>query len=331
MPDLATTGSAIRILRWLAKPGDFVTRGRVILEVETDKATMEVESTATGTLLEISAAEGVEVQAGEVMAIIRPAAPKTQPAGQSTKVSPAIAMDAPVAEKPASQIAPTRSSGAARQGPSSFPLSPARRTAARHLQLSKQTIPHYYLNMSANAGRLMTAREALPGKPAWDAFFVKAVAAALTRFELFQYRFEEDSLVRQEKDSIGVAAEVDGSLYVLRVSDSGAKSFEQISAEIRAQVEMIRNDEPGARRAKPGTITISNLGSTGVESFHAIISPPEAAILAVGAVLRSPYAIEDRVEVQWRVNLSLSVDHRIINGKYAAAFLANIVSELENI
>jgi pyruvate dehydrogenase E2 component (dihydrolipoamide acetyltransferase) len=209
-------------------------------------------------------------------------------------------------------------------------LSLAARTAARRLQESKQTVPHFYLQTSANAEALLARRAAaLPLKLAWDAFFVWAVNRALKAFPKLACRFENEQLLPQESDSIGVAVDLDGDLYVVAVAAAAGQTLEQISAALRTAVESLRRNDSGARCRTRNVMTITNLGMTGVEAFAAIINPPEAAILAIGKVAPVVVAVDGRPVVQNRVTLTLSVDHRVASGKYAAEFLQHLVAELE--
>lgn len=339
MPDLATTGSAVRILRWLVKPGEAVTRGQPLLEVETDKAAMEVESIVTGTLVSTNFAEGDEVSAGAVMAVVNAASPAPSPVRAAAPTQAAAPVSAPPkpANAPTGMFARNRAKAAAQIPPAATTaaprpsLSPAQKVAARRLQQSKQTIPHFYLQLSANAGSMLAQRQAaLPEKPAWDAFFVRAVAVALKQYDRFGYRFEDDTLVPQNSDAIGVAVDVADDLRVITIAQAATKTVAQISAEIRAAAEKLRRGEPLPQSAQSGgAVTITNLGSTGVETFSAIINPPEAAILAIGAVAPQLVPVDGQAVVQHRVQLTLSADHRVVNGKYAAGFLAAIVREIE--
>lgn len=349
MPDLATTGAPVKILRWLVQPGEAVTRGQFLLEVETDKASMEVEGTSTGVFETVLVAEGDAVDAGTVIAHIRTGDGQAAPA-------PAVAVAAE--EKPASVVSPAPEAAPAKKTGGLFarnratadagtkppvtatapaaapplPLSVARRTAAQRLQQSKQTIPHFYLQTSANAEPLIARRlAALPDKPAWDAFFVEAVHRAIGRFPLMACYFENGQLLPQGTDTVGVAADIEGELFVVPVESPGEKSVAQVSQVIRDRVAALRSGDPAARAMKRGVMTISNLGACNVENFIAIVNPPESAILAVGKV--HPVAVaadEGGVRMQQRVNLSLSVDHRVVNGKYAADFLGAIVEFLES-
>jgi pyruvate dehydrogenase E2 component (dihydrolipoamide acetyltransferase) len=144
-----------------------------------------------------------------------------------------------------------------------------------------------------------------------------------------RWRLEEDELVPSETDAVGVAVDIQGDLYVVAITAPGSKTVEQISDELRAGVERLEAGDPEAQTIRPANLTITNLGATNVESFAAIINPPETAILAIGKI--GPVAVvqEGQVVVQNRVSLTLSVDHRIVNGKYAADFLNAIVREIE--
>ena len=359
MPDLATTGGEVKILQWLVQPGETVTRGQFLLEVETDKASMEVEGTASGVFKGALVEAGQAVDAGTVIAQIetdqkaaapvKEAAPETSaPAAKSVSASAApapkkagglfarnraaAAPEAPVpqpavAEKPEPPVTAFTAPGNLQK------MSVARKTAARRLQQSKQTIPHFYLQTSVNAEPMMKSRAAaLPHKLVWDAFFVKAVHTALKRFELMSYRFEDEQLIPQGTETIGVAADIAGDLFVVPVEMPGEKSIEEISRHIRERVSGLRSGDPQARMMKPGVMSITNLGSCNVETFTAIVNPPESAILAIGKIRPVVIAVsENAFAIQHRANLTLSVDHRVVNGKYAADFLGAIVEELEKL
>lgn len=342
MPDLATTGSAMTLIKWLVAPGAAIQRGQMLLEVETDKAAMEVESTATGILRETRFKPGDSVSDGDILAIIETA----EAAVPKKPVAPIAAPTAPVSSLPTS--APKKSGGmfarnreASAQPPTpvpasttvgGIPLSVARRAAGRRLQQSKQTIPHFYLQTSANAGAMITRRSAaLPEKLVWDAFFVYAASRVLPKFEQLTCRFENDALLPANTTAIGVAADIDGDLYVMPVEKAAQKTVEEISREIRVAADALRHNEPGSRKNQPGLLTITNLGGSNVETFTAIINPPEAAILAIGKIHPVVVARGEGFAVEQRVNLTLSVDHRIVSGKYAADFLGALVTEIEKL
>lgn len=338
MPDLATTDSEIKVIRWFVAAGQSVIRGQPLLEVETDKATMEVESIATGRLLAIHAQPGDALSAGQRLAVI------ATEGGPATPSAPPVPNGA-AAPAPAPQAAPPKPAGglfaknraatnarAAEGARPSIALTAAHATAARRLQQSKQTVPHFYLQTSVNAEPLLRARVAAGANPpAWDAFFMHAAGQALAKFDRLGCRYEGDHLRPAETDAIGVAVDHEDELYVLTIASPAAKTPAQISAELRTLVGQLRAGDPAVRRLRPASLTLTNLGSTGVEAFAAIINPPEAAILAIGRAAPVAVVQAGQVVPQTRLTLTLSVDHRVVNGKYAARFLDEIVRELESL
>jgi pyruvate dehydrogenase E2 component (dihydrolipoamide acetyltransferase) len=196
---------------------------------------------------------------------------------------------------------------------------------------SKRTVPHFYLQTSASAEAMAARRTASPGRPLlWDAFFIHAAGKALREFDRLACRFEDDHLIDDGLDAIGLAVDVDGDLFPLAIEHPAAKTTEQISIEIEEAVARLRSGDPQARMIRRASLTVSNLGGSNIESCCAVINPPEAAILAVGKVMPVPTVVEEQIVVQKRVNLTLSVDHRVASGKYAAGFLTAIVEHLES-
>ncbi len=344
MPDLATTGSEIRLIRWIASAGDRVKRGQPLLEVETDKATMEVESTVDGVLVATVAAVDQLIAAGQVIAKLEVAGSNSATATTAPPSATPVAASAtapvaraPAAGKPSGMFARNRAATGTDKAPAApaasvgIALSPAHRTAARRLQESKQTVPHFYLQTSFNAkGIIARRKEAGARNVAWDAFFVHAVAKAMKRFDRMAMRLDGDRLVPGPSDSIGVAVDANGDLFVVPVSDPAGRSPEAISDDIRALAERLRAGDPSARRLPQVAMTITNLGSCNVESFIPIINPPEAAILGIGKVMPTCVARDTRIAIEPRAALTLAVDHRVVNGKYAGDFLGAIVAELES-
>ncbi|MDB6167300.1 MAG: pdhC 1 [Verrucomicrobia bacterium] len=313
MPDLAATDSEIKVVRWLVDVGQPITRGQALLEVETDKAMMEVESIATGTLKQARVVAGDAIVAGQLIAVIETENAPSRPAGGMFAKNRETARGQP--------------SGAG----ATLPLSATQRTVGRRMQQSKQAVPHFYLQASANAEPMIAQRTAAaPAPPAWEAFFARAVACALKKFERIACRFETDHLVRTGTAEIGVAVDHGGELYVVALTDPSTRTVAQISEELRAKVEKLRAGDPETRKLKPAAMTITNLGATRVEAFTAIVSPPEAAILAIGRIAPAAVVEGGAVVAQNRASLTLSVDHRVVNGKYAADFLTEIVRELED-
>jgi pyruvate dehydrogenase E2 component (dihydrolipoamide acetyltransferase) len=155
-------------------------------------------------------------------------------------------------------------------------LSAAQRVVAQRMQESKQTIPHFYLQTSANAEPMITRRNAASGeKPGWDAFFMYAAGKVLKQYERMCVSFSEGQLIRQPVEAVGVAVDLEGDLYVIRVASPALKTPEQISVEIEALVQRLRDGDAEVRQTLPSNLTISNLGSAGVESYIAIVNPPK--------------------------------------------------------
>jgi pyruvate dehydrogenase E2 component (dihydrolipoamide acetyltransferase) len=341
IPDLSTTGTTVKVINWLVEIGQPVKRGQPLLEVETDKATMEVEAYMTGILKEILAPPDTDVEVGQVIAIIEtqdeslPASkPIVESALSSSTQAPAPTAAPTPESRPMGMFARNRQKTV--QGPQEIQrprsLTLNQRVVAQRMLESKQTIPHFYLQTSANAEPMMARRSAAPGeRPVWDAFFVYAVGKALKNYARLCVSFRDGQLIQQGVDAVGVAVDLDGELYVIQILNPASKSPEQISSDIRGGVQRLQEGDPDARKIHTANITISNLGAAGIEGFTAVINPPEAAILAVGKIGPSVIATDGQVVVQNRVSLTLSVDHRIVNGRYAAEFLQAIVDELESL
>ena len=349
MPDLTTNESPIRIVRRLVSLGDTVTRGQPLVEVETDKATMEVESAVGGVLRGWLCQVDDEVSVGHPIAVfdvdestsgVMPASVK-QTSAATVPVAEATAAASPTAAGTSTPSAGNRvgmfarnraTAAAATPQSASLPLSVAQRTAARRLQESKQTVPHFYLQTSFNASAIVACRKAAePAKLAWDAFFVRAAAKAIGRFDRFRCRFDGERLSPVNTGAIGVAIDMENELFVVPVDSPADKTVAQISDEIRRSVERLRSGDQELRRIHSALMTVTNLGVCNVESFIPIINPPEAAILGVGKVVLSPVAHDDgTIVAEHRCTITLCVDHRVASGRYAAAFLEAMVGELEN-
>jgi pyruvate dehydrogenase E2 component (dihydrolipoamide acetyltransferase) len=343
MPDLATTGSPIKVLRWLVEEGKMVRRGDPLLEVETDKAVMQVESVVAGLLSSMSAGEGDEVQAGETIAVFEtdqsqsPKPVAAQPARDVASVTASASLTLPdqppsTSGRRQSFFAKNAEIHAKRSQRRAIPLSVPQRVVARRMEESKRGIPHFYLQTSCNAEAMAARRKSATGLPIlWDAFFVRACGKALRQFDRFAYQFGDDRLNFRTVDAVGLAVDLEGDLFTLAIDRPADKAVEEISREITEGVQRLRQGDPHARMAHPAALTVSNLGGSGIESFAAVINPPESAILAVGKVMPVVTAVDGQIALQNRVNLTLSVDHRVASGKYAAEFLGAIVKNLESI
>jgi pyruvate dehydrogenase E2 component (dihydrolipoamide acetyltransferase) len=219
------------------------------------------------------------------------------------------------------------------------PLTPMRRVVARRLTESMQSAPHFYLTVRVDVTRLLELRAELNRqlaaggqdlKVSVNDMIVKACAGLLAASRELNVSFGGDKLVVHKRVHIGVAVAVDGGLLVPVVRDADQKSLTQVAREAgelvgRARAGRLSGDDMGG-----GTFTVSNLGMLGVEQFTAVINPPEAAILAVGAAVLEPLVTADgEVEVRQVLRLTLSIDHRAVDGATGARFLAQLKDVLE--
>ena len=215
------------------------------------------------------------------------------------------------------------------------PLDSMRRTIATRLVEAKQTIPHFYLTIDLDAGRLIAMREeanaAAPkdknGQPAFklslNDFIIKAWAAALQRIPAANAVWAADRILRFQHSDIGVAVALEGGLITPVVRNAEAKSLTTISAEMRDLAERARHKKLRPNEYQGGSSAISNLGMYGVREFSAIINPPHATILAIGATRRAPVEAEDgSVKFISQMTATLSCDHRVVDGAIGAELLA---------
>jgi pyruvate dehydrogenase E2 component (dihydrolipoamide acetyltransferase) len=219
------------------------------------------------------------------------------------------------------------------------PLTPMRRVVARRLTESMQSAPHFYLTVRVDVTRLLELRAELNRqlaaggqdlKVSVNDMIVKACAGLLAANRELNVSFGGDKLVVHQRVHIGVAVAVDGGLLVPVVRDADQKSLTQVAREAGELVGRARAGRLGGDDMGGGTFTVSNLGMLGVEQFTAVINPPEAAILAVGAAVAEPLVTADgEVEVRQVLRLTLSIDHRAVDGATGARFLAQLKDVLE--
>jgi pyruvate dehydrogenase E2 component (dihydrolipoamide acetyltransferase) len=247
----------------------------------------------------------------------------------------------PVAPSPAAAAAPTPHDEAARleAGAPDYveqELNMMRKTIARRMALSKTTAPHFYLTTEIDMARAISLRQSLNELAADDArvslndMIVKAVANALRQFPRLNVSYADDKLRQHRRVHISVAVAIDEGLITPVIRDCDRKSLGEIARESKELTERAR-----ARRLKPedytgGTFSISNLGMYDVEDFGAIINPPEAAILAVGAIKERAVVVDGQLGIGQRMKLTLSCDHRAVDGATAAQFLQIVKRLLEH-
>jgi pyruvate dehydrogenase E2 component (dihydrolipoamide acetyltransferase) len=219
------------------------------------------------------------------------------------------------------------------------PLSAMRRTVARRLVESMRSTPHFYLTIAVDAEALLDLRAELNRELAGrgddlqvsvNDLIVKACAGLLRTNPDLNVSFGGDKLLVHRRVHVGIAVAVEGGLVVPVVRDADRKTLTQVAREAKALAGKARAGKLGAGEVGGGTFTVSNLGMYGIDRFTAVINPPEAAILAVGAAVAEPVATEDGgVEVHRRMRLTLSIDHRALDGATGARFLAQLKSVLE--
>jgi pyruvate dehydrogenase E2 component (dihydrolipoamide acetyltransferase) len=228
-----------------------------------------------------------------------------------------------------------------------------RKTIARRLTESKRTVPHFYLTIDVDASPLALLRERIneelakspspqsahrsgngggapPEKVSINDLLVKACAVALTRVPECNAQFTDDAILVFQRIDISVAVAIPDGLVTPVVRNADAKSVVAIAREVRDLAARARSKKLSLEEMTNGTFSISNLGMFGIDSFSAVINPPEGAILAVGRVREEPVVKDGRVVPGKRLGLTLSCDHRVVDGAVGAAFLAELRGLVES-
>ena len=220
------------------------------------------------------------------------------------------------------------------QGPQELPVSSMRKTIARRLSESKFTAPHFYVTVEIDMGHAVEVREQLlqgeNTKVSFNDLVVKACAKALTRFPLVNATWKGDTILSHGDVHVGVAVAIPDGLITPVVRHADRKSVVEISREVKDLAARAREKKLRPEEYTGSTFTISNLGMYDVTEFTAIINPPESAILAVGAARQVPVVDGERVVVGHRMKVTMSCDHRVVDGALAAQFLAEVRRLLEN-
>jgi pyruvate dehydrogenase E2 component (dihydrolipoamide acetyltransferase) len=258
------------------------------------------------------------------------AAPATQPTAAAPAAAPAFTADqlrAIYKDVPHEEV----------------PLDSMRRTIAARLTQAKQTVPHFYLTADVTMDALLKLREqanagapkGADGNPAFklsvNDFVIKALAAALQRVPAANAVWAEDKILRFRQSDVGVAVALEGGLITPVIRNAGAKTLSAIALEMKDLAERARAKKLKPHEYQGGATAISNLGMYGVREFSAIINPPHATILAVGAAARRPVEAEDgSVKFSTQMTVTLSCDHRVVDGALGAELLAAFRSLVEN-
>ncbi len=401
MPKMSDTMEEGVIVEWLKKEGDTVKSGDILAEVETDKATMELENYVKGTLLHIGVQKGDAVPVDGIIAIVgepgedikallaeastKKEAPKEEvaessaPAPQATPSAPAapvannnkvaVTTDdgrikaSPLARKMAEDkglnIASIHGSGENGRivrrdienykesaasvpaapvytGQESFtevPVSQMRKTIARRLADSKFTAPHFYLTMEINMDKAVEARGAMneysPVKLSYNDMVIKAAAIALRQHPQVNSSWMGDKIRTNQHIHVGVAVAVDDGLLVPVVRFADNKTLSQISAEVKDLADRAKTKKLQPAEWEGNTFSISNLGMYGIDEFTAIINPPNACILAIGGMKETVIVKNGEMRPGHIMKVTLSCDHRVVDGVVGSKFLQTFKNLLE--
>ena len=224
-------------------------------------------------------------------------------------------------------------------GDTTIALSGMRRIIAERLLASKTTIPHFYLTIEVDAAPLMSFRAAANAasessggpKLTVNDFVLKAVVVAATKVPAVNASFTGDSIIQYGSVNLSVAISVDDGLVTPVIRDAQKKSIREISEGVKDLAGRARSKKLLPNEFAGGTITVSNLGAYGIEDFCAIINPPQAMIIAVGAIVKKPVCgANDAIVVGQRMKITLSGDHRVVDGAVAATYLGELKKLIES-
>ena len=353
MPKLSDTMEDGTILRWLKRVGESVAKGEVLAEVETDKADMELEAEQSGTLSEIRVKEGDSAAVGAVIAVLndaRPAATPPQPAAAVPAPPKGVAPPKP-ATRPTPPPLPSTTPGAARTratpSPSTLPPlaeptpsgrqeeSKLRRAVAKQMTAAKRDMPHFYVTAEidmSNAAQLraqLTASKAVSERITYTHLIIRALALTLPRHPRVNASWADGGIVYHDDINIGIAVAIDDGLIAPVLRGCQHLSLRQIARATTELVSKAQAGRFGGDELTGGTFTLSNMGMLDIEEFSAVIIPPQAAILAVGAIKDRAVVRDGHLAVAKTMRATLSVDHRVLNGVEAGRFLEDLKSVLE--
>jgi pyruvate dehydrogenase E2 component (dihydrolipoamide acetyltransferase) len=359
IPDIGTTVDQVKLVKWLKQEGDAVRRGEALCEVETDKAVSELESIADGTLLKRLAAEGEEVAQDAVIAYVgqpgeaapgparaeeagKPVAQEARKLARSPDSAPGVPpMIRKLAEREGVDLAAVSGTGpggritredvmnAKQAGVSGGEsLSANQVVVARRVLRSQQQIPPIALQARFDMRAVIALRNGMfkksGTKVCFDAFFIKAAATAMRDFPHFRSRLEGEQALPSDDVHVGVAVGIEHDLYIPVIHSADRKDLHAIDAEVRALSDKAGRGACAAEEMIGATLTVSNLGMFPVLAFDAIIPPDQTAILTVGTTEDTAVVKDGKVAVTPTAIVTLSVNHRLVNGREAAEFLTRV-------
>ena len=415
MPALGIAQETGVLVAWLKAEGDEVSKGEPLMEVETDKATVEVEASASGTLANVTAQPGDNIPVGQVIALIlapgesAPAPPAEEsslekpeeraeipisplaariaaehkvdlrqipakgtriqkedvlaylemsPAGSAETTSGnGRALASPKARRLAQEsgleltaisgsgpegavltadvlaAAETRATAPAPAG-ETLPVSRMWQVMAQRLSQSWTSVPHFYLTAEVNVSALIAWRakllQRLAEKVTFTDLLVKLVAAALRKHARLNAKWENESIILNPEINVGLAVAVEEGLLVPVIHRADQLGLADLAARRKDLVARAQVGKLSLAEMSGGTFTLSNLGMFGVDAFSAIVNPPQAAILALGRIAERVVPVDGQPAVRPMLTLTLSCDHRVVDGARGAAFLQTLVSFIED-
>ena len=396
MPALSPTMEHGNLAKWIKKEGDTVSAGEVIAEIETDKATMEVEAVDEGTLGKIVVEEGAqEVAVKSLIAVLleegedasaiddfvaknsapvpAPAAKqadtesksdpaKPAPSASPTKAEQKVAKPGPAGRIFASPLARRIASnegislssiigtgphgrivkadvlaggsarGRVQRHPQEYNLVPnnnMRKVIAKRLVESKQTVPHFYLSVECAMDSVLEARSQVNAnfgddkskKLSVNDFVILATAKALKDVPEANASWSDEAIMMYNNIDVSIAVAIDGGLITPVIRNADQKEITKISSEMKDLAKRARENSLKPEEFQGGGFSISNLGMYGIKNFNAIVNPPQGCILAVGASSKRAVIVDDKIEMRTMMDVSLSCDHRVVDGAVGALFL----------
>ncbi|MBS4210879.1 dihydrolipoamide acetyltransferase family protein [Neobacillus rhizophilus] len=380
MPRLGVTMQAGTVANWLLEEGDFVEKGDYLFEMETEKATVEIEAMNSGVLRKIIIPEGQEVPVNTVIAILAEedeeinlspyleaqpaeeatvqvaaaveavaekqeaagkvggggkAAPKARQLAKQLGIDLATVIgtgkDGLITEKDVQNAAAVTETTAELRIKETIPLNHVKKSMSENMLNSWRNIPQFTQIVSVNMTQVLKAKKELGGVSINDVI-VKAVANVVREYSIVNSRLEENKIVVFEDVNISVAVNSGQGLVVPVVKNADSKSVSEISKEIKALSEKANNNQLTLDDYANGTITVSNLGSLGIETGTPIINAPQSTIIFAGSIQKTPVVNEfDEIVVAPMMKLSIAYDHRFIDGVTAAGFTNAVKNALENL
>jgi pyruvate dehydrogenase E2 component (dihydrolipoamide acetyltransferase) len=369
MPVMEMAQDTAKLLRWAKNEGDYVAEGEVLMEIETDKATVEIESTGCGVLSRVTAHAGDQVPVGQVIAVLLDAEGHSPTAaGRAVAFQGGLEERIQSAHPDLNNIQRTRSkvkgsglgaigefaagraarandfsdilaarSGAASNEYTALRLTGKRKVIADKTQKSHQIAPHISLSLSIDMSEVQKLRER--GKtdtenegdisPNLTSILLKAAVVALVKHPQLNAHLVDDEIRQYSRIHLGVAVAVDDGVIVPVIRNAGQKGTPEIHHELEDLVLRARRNRLKREEVTGSTFTVTNLGMFGIERFSAILNPPEVAILSLGCTVDKAIKTSKLVEFRPFLEATINVDHRAIDGATAAQYLQTLKDVLE--